>query len=72
MKVVPGDEVAIRAEGDAITIQPVRTKSILKKEMGIWVCPGPSSSQSPPGRLTTASIQRMIDKERSKRLRGLL
>jgi bifunctional DNA-binding transcriptional regulator/antitoxin component of YhaV-PrlF toxin-antitoxin module len=63
MHLAPGDELGVECNGDAITVRPVRTKALLKKEFGIWVYQGRPSSQS---------ICRLIDAERTKRLRKLL
>jgi bifunctional DNA-binding transcriptional regulator/antitoxin component of YhaV-PrlF toxin-antitoxin module len=57
-----GDELFVESDGDCITLRPVRPKTVLKKEFGIWVYQGQSSSQQ---------VGRVIDKERKKRLREL-
>ncbi len=63
MQLTPGDELLVESDGDHITLRPVRSKTLLKKEFGIWVCQGRSSSHS---------IGRLINTERKKRLRSLL
>jgi bifunctional DNA-binding transcriptional regulator/antitoxin component of YhaV-PrlF toxin-antitoxin module len=60
MRLVQGDEFRFECNGDTITVRPVRIKALLKKEFGVWVYQGRPSSQS---------ICRLIDTERTKRLR---
>jgi AbrB family looped-hinge helix DNA binding protein len=59
----PGDELELKAEGERITLAPVRPKALLKKELGVWVYQGEP---------TEVSIPDLIDREREKRLRGLI
>jgi AbrB family looped-hinge helix DNA binding protein len=60
----PGDTLQLDILGEeAVTLRPVRPKALLKKEMGVWVYQGET---------TTASIPALIDHEREKRLRELL
>jgi AbrB family looped-hinge helix DNA binding protein len=63
MQLTPGDELLVESDGARITLRPVRSKTLLKKEFGIWVYQGRPSS---------LSIGRLIDRERKKRLRSLL
>jgi AbrB family looped-hinge helix DNA binding protein len=63
MRVEAGDELLIEAEGDRITLRPLRPEALLKKELGIWVYQGESSSLSIPD---------LIDAEREVRARELL
>jgi len=63
MRVEAGDELLAEAEGDRITLRPIRQEALLKKELGIWVYQGESSS---------TSIPELIDAEREKRVRELL
>ena len=63
MHLTPGDELLVESEGDRITLRPARSKTMVKKEFGIWVYQGRSSSHS---------IGRLIDTERKKRIRSLL
>jgi AbrB family looped-hinge helix DNA binding protein len=63
MRVEAGDELLVEAEGDRITLRPIRQEALLKKELGIWVYQGESSS---------TSIPELIDAEREKRVRELL
>jgi AbrB family looped-hinge helix DNA binding protein len=63
MQLTPGDELLVEGDGSHITLRPVRSKTLLKKEFGIWVYQGRPSS---------LSIGRLIDTERKKRLRSLL
>jgi hypothetical protein len=63
MRLAPGDELLVESDADCITLRPVRSKTLFKKEFGIWVYQGRSSS---------LSIGRLIDTERKKRIRSLL
>jgi AbrB family looped-hinge helix DNA binding protein len=63
MRVEPGDDLLVEAEGDRITLRPIRQEALLKKEYGIWVYQGEP---------TDASIPDLIDAEREKRIRELL
>jgi AbrB family looped-hinge helix DNA binding protein len=63
MRVEAGDDFLVEAEGDHITLRPLREEAVLKKELGIWVYQGESSSRS---------IPELIDGEREKRVRELL
>lgn len=63
MRVEAGDDLLVEAEGDRITLRPVRQEALLKKEYGIWVYQGEPSD---------ASIPDLIDAEREKRIRELI
>lgn len=63
MRVEAGDDLLVETEGDRITLRPIRQEALLKKELGIWVYQGESSS---------TSIPELIDAEREKRVRELL
>ncbi len=63
MRVEAGDDLLVEAEGDRITLRPVRPEALLKKELGIWVYKGESSS---------VSIPELIEAEREKRVQELL
>jgi AbrB family looped-hinge helix DNA binding protein len=63
MQLSPGDELLVESDGDRITLRPLRPRMLVKKEFGIWVHQGRSSS---------LSISRLIDTERKKRIRSLL
>ena len=63
MRVEAGDDLLVEAEGDRITLRPVRQEAPLKKELGIWVYKGESSS---------ISIPELIEAEREKRVQELL
>ena len=63
MRVEAGDDLLVEAEGDRITLRPVRQEALLKKELGIWVYKGESSS---------ISIAEFIEAEREKRVKELL
>jgi hypothetical protein len=62
MRLSPGDDLLVENEGDRITLRPVRPEALLKKEYGVWVYQGESSS---------VAIPKLIDDEREKRLREL-
>jgi AbrB family looped-hinge helix DNA binding protein len=63
MRVEPGDDLLVEAEGDRITLRPIRQEALLKKEYGIWVYQGDASDTSIPD---------LIDAEREKRIRELI
>lgn len=63
MRVEAGDDLLIEAEGDRITLRPLRREALLKKELGIWVYQGEPSDTSIPD---------LIDAEREKRIRELI
>jgi len=60
MQLGPGDTLHLEAEGERITLRPVRPKATLKKECGIWVYQGEA---------TATSIPEMLDLEHEKRSR---
>jgi AbrB family looped-hinge helix DNA binding protein len=62
MRLGPGDSLQLESEGERITLRPIRPKSMLKKEYGVWVYQGEP---------TETSITDLIDREREKRLREL-
>jgi AbrB family looped-hinge helix DNA binding protein len=59
----PGDALQLDSEGEQITLRPVRSKALLKKEHGVWVYQGDAAH---------GSIPDLIDRERDKRSRELL
>ena len=59
LRLGPGDTLALRSEGECITLQPVRPQAPLKKEHGIWVY---------QGGVTDTSIADLLDHEREERL----
>jgi len=59
MQLVSGDILQLESEGECITMRPVRPKTALKKECGIWIY---------HGELTDTSIPDLLDRERDKRL----
>ena len=63
MRVEAGDDLLIEAEGDRITLRPLRREALLKKELGIWVYQGEPSDTSIPD---------LIDAEHEKRIRELI
>jgi AbrB family looped-hinge helix DNA binding protein len=63
MRVEAGDDLLVEAEGDRITLRPIRQEALLKKEYGIWVYQGEPSDSSIPD---------LIDAEREKRIRELI
>jgi len=48
MRVETGDNLLIEAERDIITLRPLRREALLKKEFGIWVYQGETSTTSIP------------------------
>jgi AbrB family looped-hinge helix DNA binding protein len=62
LQLAPGDTLQVEADGDRITLRPVRPKVMLKKELGVWVFQGEP---------TDTSIPDLLDREREKRLRDL-
>jgi AbrB family looped-hinge helix DNA binding protein len=63
MHVDAGDDLLVEAEGDRITLRPIRQEALLKKELGVWVYQGEASSRS---------IPELIEAEREKRVREFL
>jgi AbrB family looped-hinge helix DNA binding protein len=63
MHVEAGDDLLVEAEGDRITLRPIRQEALLKKELGVWVYQGESSNKS---------IPELIEAEREKRVRESL
>lgn len=59
LRLGPGDELRLEAEGNQITLSPVRPNATLRKELGVWVYQGDSSH---------AAISDLIDGERENRL----
>jgi AbrB family looped-hinge helix DNA binding protein len=60
MQLAPGDALHLEAEGERITLRPIRPKVTLGKECGVWVYQGEP---------TNDSISDLLDREREKRLR---
>jgi AbrB family looped-hinge helix DNA binding protein len=63
MHVEAGDDLLVEAEGDRITLRPIRQEALLKKELGVWVYQGESSNKS---------IPELIEAERERRVRESL
>jgi len=63
MRVEAGDDLLVEAEGDRVTLSPICQGAVLKKELGIRVYQGESSS---------ISILELIEAEREKRVWVLL
>lgn len=64
----PGDVLQLETQGqETVTLRPVRPKALLKKELGVWVYQGERTAAS-----VFTSIPALIDREREKRLRGLM
>lgn len=40
MRLEPGDSLEMVAEGESVTLRPVRSASSLRKERGVWVFHG--------------------------------
>ena len=64
MQLGPGTVLEMEAEGEQITLRPVRPKATLRKKMGIWVYQG--------GVPCDDSIVELIDREREKRIREFM
>ena len=64
LRLSPGDALHLEADGERITLHPVRPRPPLQKEHGIWVYRS--------GQPSNASITELIDKEREKRIRDLM
>ncbi len=62
LQLAPGDTLDLEAEGERITLRPVRQNVMLKKELGVWVYQGEPSD---------TSIADLIDRERESRHRAL-
>jgi AbrB family looped-hinge helix DNA binding protein len=58
MQLAPGDTLQLETEGERITLRPVRSKVMLKKELGVWVYQGKPAD---------ASISDLLEREREKR-----
>jgi AbrB family looped-hinge helix DNA binding protein len=58
-----GDDLAIEADEDVITLRPIRPQARLRKKDGIWVYQGGPSDDSIPD---------LIDRVREERIRDLL
>jgi AbrB family looped-hinge helix DNA binding protein len=63
LKLRPGDALQLEAEGESITLRPIRPHAVLKKELGVWVFQGEASGDSIPD---------LIDTQRSKRQSEIL
>ncbi len=63
MRLHPGDDLLIEADGDHLTLKPVRQEAPLKKEFGIWVY---------QGEVPDTPIVEWLDEQREKRARELL
>ncbi len=62
LQLAPGDTLDLEAEGERITLRPVRQNVMLKKELGVWVYQGAPSD---------TSIADLIDRERENRRRAV-
>lgn len=63
LRLGPGDKLHIEAEGEKISLSPVRAKALVKKELGVWVYQGDPSH---------ASVTDIIDREHEKRIREIV
>jgi len=63
LRLGPGDALELQAEGEQITLRPVRPKELLRKEHGVWVY---------QGERTNSSIVDLIDRDRENRMRDML
>ena len=60
MRIGAGDALELESTGEQITLRPVRPKTALRKEHGVWVY---------HGELTDSSIVDLVDHSREQRLR---
>ena len=60
LQLAPGDALQLEADGDRITLRPVRPQAALKKELGVWVY---------QGQPTDTSLADLLDRVRENRLR---
>jgi AbrB family looped-hinge helix DNA binding protein len=63
LRLEAGDDLLVEADGDQITLRPVRPQAVLKKEYGIWVYQGEASK---------IPLVEWLDEEREKRVREIL
>ena len=63
LRLGPGDTLQLDSEGEQITLRPMRTKALVKRERGVLVYQGERAE---------ASVTAVIDREREKRLRELM
>jgi AbrB family looped-hinge helix DNA binding protein len=59
----PGDTLQLDSEGEQITLRPMRSKALFKKERGVLVYQGEP---------TETSVTAVIDRERERRLREFM
>ena len=62
LRLGPGDALALKIDGDCITLLPVRPRAVLKQEHGIWIYQGEA---------TDTSVADLVDRKREKRAGGL-
>jgi AbrB family looped-hinge helix DNA binding protein len=63
MRLEPGDDLLIEADGERLTLKPVRQEALLKKEYGIWVY---------QGEVPNIPIVEWLDDQREKRSHEIL
>ena len=63
LRLNPGDTLELESKGETITLQPLRPKALLKKELGIWVYQGEP---------THISIPDLIENHRNQRTKVIL
>lgn len=63
LRLAPGDSLALEAEGDRVTLQPVRSGSAMRKEHGVWVFHSGK-------KVTAAETARALDNLRRERDRN--
>jgi AbrB family looped-hinge helix DNA binding protein len=62
LQLAPGDTLQLEAEGQNITLRPVRKNVMLKKELGVWVYQGEPTDDSIPD---------LIERDRENRNRSV-
>src|SRR5271166_2306064 len=65
LRLEAGDALQLESEGERVTLRPIRSKSPLRKERGVWVFHG-------TGTLSVGQATEMIVNARERRNRELL
>lgn len=63
LRLAPGDTLRIETTDDEITLRPLRSKALIRKEHGVWVYQGEPSD---------VSVSSLIDRVRESRVREQL
>jgi AbrB family looped-hinge helix DNA binding protein len=65
LRLEAGDTLQLESDGEHVTLRPIRTKSPLRKERGVWVFHG-------SGTLSVRQTAEMIANAREERSRDIL